>query len=397
MPSKINEIHDFKPARLVKGSMKSQPYFYVEFSAFDAISGKLRRKRITQINSIENLEQREIAGNKLVSEINELLLKGYHFNDVKSKDIERHQIAKVGNKVYTLEKALEYAYEIKMLELAKKSIANYKHAKNYLLKFSDYQSLRHQPISFIEKSFAFEFLDYLRVIQKLKGQTINAIISQCKGLFAVLVEREIVGENIFRVVRKQKEIKSIQNIAYAPDQIKKLKEFLQEHDLFLWNFCQFVFYSFMRPNEIRQLTFSNVNLEKRYIYLSAEKSKTKRERYVFINDSFLEVLRDLLSKVENENHLIFNKNSDTPTKPMGTNTLSNQYRIYLDKLNFEKHFTIYSWKHTGNVMAYKSGIDIYSLMKQNGHTSVDTTLKYLKSLGLVMDKELTDKFNLLKI
>src|SRR5690606_27800969 len=163
---------------------------------------------------------------KLVTEINELLVKGYHFNEIKFKELESHKIVSVKNKVYTLDSALEFAFEIKKSELAKKSIANYKHSKNYLLKFSDYQSLRHQPIRLLDKSFAFEFLDYLRVVQKLKGQTINAIISQCKGLFAVLVEREIIEENIFRVIRKQKEIKSFQNIAYSNEQIQALKKYL---------------------------------------------------------------------------------------------------------------------------------------------------------------------------
>ena len=58
---------------------------------------------------------------------------------------------------------------------------------------------------------------------------------------------------------------------------------------------------------------------------------------------------------------------------------------------------MYSWKHTGNVTSYKNGIDIYSIMKQNGHTSIDTTMKYLKTLGLIIDTDFTNKFDKIRI
>ena len=70
-----------------------------------------------------------------------------------------------------------------------------------------------------------------------------------------------------------------------------------------------------------------------------------------------------------------------------------KYRQVLNSLNFDDHFTLYSWKHTGNVTAYKNGIDIYAIMKQNGHTSIDTTMKYLKTLGLIIDIDFTNKFD----
>ena len=45
----------------------------------------------------------------------------------------------------------------------------------------------------------------------------------------------------------------------------------------------------------------------------------------------------------------------------------------------------------------KNGIDIYAIMKQNGHTSIDTTMKYLKTLGLIIDTEFTNKFDKITI
>lgn len=396
-PNILKHFFDYKEAKLVKGTTKGDPKYYVEFSAFDAVLGRLRRKRIYTINSIKNLEQREIAGERLVTEINELLKNGYHFNDVKKKEIDSKLLEIKTAKYYTLESGLNYALKIKKAEIAVKSYANYKHSKNYILKFADYQSLRHSNIKNIPNEFPYLFLDYLRDIQKLQGQTINAIISQCKGLYRLLSEREIVGENIFKKIRKQKEIVTSQNQAYSPEQIEKIKNRLIDRDPLLWDFCQFIFYSFMRPNEIRQITKSNIDLKKNIIYLSAEKSKTKRERYIHINKAFKKVIENMEIDNLKTEFLLFNINNETRTKPIGTNTFMTRYRKHLDILEIPKNYTLYSWKHTGNVTAYKNGVDIYSLMKQNGHTSIDTTMKYLKSLGLVMDQELLLKFDSLKI
>ena len=96
-------------------------------------------------------------------------------------------------------------------------------------------------------------------------------------------------------------------------------------------------------------------------------------------------------------NLLFYLNKENPNKIIGTNTLADRYRKELDFLNFDKCYTMYSWKHTGNVTSYKNGIDIYAIMKQNGHTSIDTTMKYLKTLGLIIDTDFTNKFDKITI
>jgi integrase len=45
--------------------------------------------------------------------------------------------------------------------------------------------------------------------------------------------------------------------------------------------------------------------------------------------------------------------------------------------------TLYSWKHTGVVQAYKNGVDIKAIQLQCRHYSIEQTDVYLKSLGFV--------------
>ena len=55
---------------------------------------------------------------------------------------------------------------------------------------------------------------------------------------------------------------------------------------------------------------------------------------------------------------------------------------------YNGELTLYSWKHTGNCNAYRAGVDIYSLMTQNRHASLDQTENYLRSMGMRISKEL---------
>lgn len=50
-----------------------------------------------------------------------------------------------------------------------------------------------------------------------------------------------------------------------------------------------------------------------------------------------------------------------------------------------KGYPLYSWKHTGAVNAYRSGIGIKQLQRLLRHSTVQMTDIYLKSLGLKTD------------
>lgn len=143
-----------------------------------------------------------------------------------------------------------------------------------------------------------------------------------KSLFQVLVDREIILNNPFKNFKKHKEYGSRKNLAFNEDQISEIKKNIEEKDPELWLFIQFIYYCFLRPNEIRQL-------EHRYIH--------PVEKQIFIPSNI-------------------SKNG--------------------------KDYTLYFWKHSGVIAAYKAGVDIKTIQSQCRHHSLEQTDIYLKSLGL---------------
>jgi hypothetical protein len=51
--------------------------------------------------------------------------------------------------------------------------------------------------------------------------------------------------------------------------------------------------------------------------------------------------------------------------------MSERHKNIIDKLEFDNRCTLYSWKHTGVVMAYKAGVDI-KVYKDNAGTVAST-------------------------
>ena len=51
-------------------------------------------------------------------------------------------------------------------------------------------------------------------------------------------------------------------------------------------------------------------------------------------------------------------------------------------------YTLYSWKNTGAVMMYKEGVKMKYISLYMGHSSIEITDEYFKSLGIddVMDE-----------
>jgi integrase len=56
--------------------------------------------------------------------------------------------------------------------------------------------------------------------------------------------------------------------------------------------------------------------------------------------------------------------------------------MFLDSIDLPKGYTFYSWKNTGAVMMYKNGVKMKYISLLMGHSSIEITDIYFKSLGI---------------
>jgi len=226
------------------------------------------------------------------------------------------------------------------------------------------------------------YVDYMTSVKKYSPTTTLNHISTLHLIFNHMVKREYLSENPFQNVDKPKKVESKQNIAYTNDEIQLIKNEAIISNPQLWNILQVIYYTYLRPVEITRLKIEHILLDKKKIFVPGEISKNKKSSFLEIPSHLISVFEDL--KNYPKHFYVFGKNGEPSEKKIGNNWMGRKHSEILEKVGItEKGKTLYSWKHTGVVEAYKNGIDIKSIQLQCRHHSIQQTDTYLKSLGFV--------------
>jgi integrase len=373
--SSLEMMYPFKKAKLNDCNSALDKRWYIEFYAWDVQQSKLLRKRFYEINNYDTIKDRRNYARRIIGEINDLLDQGYHFDVNKaSPEPENRSTAS-----YNVEEAVEHALVLKKPSLRVSSYASYKSTVKIFTRWTAKSRISVTDIVYFDKLRAIHFDDYLIGQCGYSAKTVNGHIAYMKSLFQVLVEREIIATNPFKGVAKHKESASSRNLAFSENQIEKIKEIIEEKDPMLWMFIQFIYYCFLRPNEIRQLEHRFINLEEKKIYVPGNVSKNGKDGYVSIPDTFCGLLNES-EYFNQEDRYVFQ--AKFKTIPVSKNVMGYRFRKLVKELNLGKDYTLYSWKHSGVVAAYNAGVDIKTIQNQCRHQSLEQTDIYLKSLGL---------------
>lgn len=89
---------------------------------------------------------------------------------------------------------------------------------------------------------------------------------------------------------------------------------------------------------------------------------------------------------------MFGKNGEPGQVPCGQNTYYHKHRMILNNLKTNGNYTLYGWKHTGNIRAITLGISERELQQQNGFKENRTLEIYLRLLSAYYSSEIYDKF-----
>lgn len=161
---------------------------------------------------------------------------------------------------------------------------------------------------------------------------------------------------------------------------QQLGNYMATHAPELLLFSQFIYYSFLRPKEIRFLKVSDILWDSMRIQVRTDVAKNGKAQYATIPNAFAPIVRENFMH-RSPGAFLF-PSPKVPTRPISYNTMSRRFRKVLDHFGYGHDFALYSWKHTGVVNAYNSGVRIKELMTLLRHSSLDYTNRYLTELGL---------------
>ncbi len=225
---------------------------------------------------------------------------------------------------------------------------------------------------------------YLEVCKKSKTTQAHAI-GACVWFYSKLKKEspllDVVRPKVCKVPFK----------AFSDHDRMKLAALMLEEDFELYLFTRFIMYAFIRPEELRQLKLSAIDIKEETITVPGAISKNSMTQTVHLVPP--------LKKILIEHNVLTNKTITDPIftaldgKVRHAQYFRRKHVAYLKKHGYDTAvYKLYSWKHTGNIAAVKSNISHYYLQKQNRHATFKQTEDYYRALGVMELKKEGENF-----
>ena len=192
-------------------------------------------------------------------------------------------------------------------------------------------------------------------------------------------------------------IKKLQNnstpAAYFQDNHKiVLKKKINEVSPQLWQVCQCIYFTLIRPGELRLLKISDIDLENGTIIVRAAISKNKKTEPVAIPNEFLKVLLDMNILDYPSDFYLFGSKGVPSETACRKDYFQKKHLEILRTLKFDTtRYKLYSWKHSGAVAMVKSNIHIKFIQIQGRWHDLDQVNSYLRQLGTMDMSEVKNK------
>ncbi|HRI58347.1 MAG TPA: tyrosine-type recombinase/integrase [Saprospiraceae bacterium] len=373
-----------KPPKLVRGSWK----WMIEWEEFvPGTTTKVRVRKTYDLNRayfISNPALRESRAQEILAEKQ---------NEYSAPAQKQHVIALLGStQIY---EAVHVALRVKCATDREHTRITYTSFTNIFCEWLKEMGWLEMPVTAFDRSKAKAFLDWVLLERKTRkgaavgGRTYNNYIINLRSLFYELVNREYIAVNPFANHPKRKEEQKLRH-AFTQEDSDIIADYVYRHNRPVYLAILLISHCGMRLSELRRLRARDIDLERGLIVMGGDQTKNRERAFITIPTVALDTLRAFdLHKIPGQ-HLIFGiEFRPHPRKAVGRNTISDRFREMLramvDKgiLSSAEGYTAYSWKDTGAMAMVRSGMDILAIQKHLRHKSLDTTQRYLQSLGII--------------
>lgn len=360
--------------------------WYIEYYIWNIDYQKLKRVReYSGFKDFQTDKGRRIYAKKRIREINsnlaycaimEMPYPGY-LQEQERLHAQKEQFVQR----YTLKSALDFIVPISYPETRnKKTRSTMDHIAADFVSFCAKRGIPDHDINLIKKVHAQTYVDYMSTEMDYHANTVINKYAKTKALFSKLEAREIIKSNPFSKLELPKAVITTRNEAFTEIEQQKIKKTAIEVNPPLWSIIQTIYYCYIRTTEMQKLRIENILLDSQKIFIPGTISKNGKAEHVVIPDPLIKQFEKMELHKYPSDYYLYGKNGIPGATKMPSNWIGNSHKKILDDLKITGK-TFYSWKHTGVVEAYKSGIDLKSIQMQCRHASIEQTDQYLKSLG----------------
>lgn len=353
--------------------------WYVDFLCYDPVDGKMRRKKF-MLDSIEKISLRKKRAAEIIATVTTKLRNGWNpWADASSE----RQYAK-----FTDVTALYMKYIDKLTAnntLKKKTAYDYQSRMNML---QEYNQSRAVPIVYIyqfDQAYMSDFLDYILLDRDATARTRNNYRTWLSAFCSWLQEKKYIEKNCVEQIKCLVEGEKIRS-AFTPQDLARLRNYLNETDKHFLLACMMEYYTFIRPDELSNIRLKDIYIKEQKVFVSSTISKNRRDGMVGLNDSLIRLMVELATFDNPSDCYLFGRDFRPSTKKAD----SRIFREYFNKvrafLRFPRCYQFYSLKDSGiRDLANAAGIVV--ARDQARHSDISTTNKYLKGSSLTVHEE----------
>ena len=362
-----------------KGSNKAieqaKQTWYIDFSFYNHIDGKMRRFRITKDgNRIKDPVTKLNYFNNLLAAYKELLEGGYNPCDERSNEKMKKTIISL-----TLDEAKQKFDEYQQGKGSrKKTIQTY---TSKLAMFIEHFGA-HRKVNEVTDYDITSFLNQAEREKEWTGVTYNLARIVLNNFFKYLTVNRYVASNPVSGIETRKELKTELHTVFSDEDFIKIMKWLKEHDPYCLFFVKMIYYTCIRPKELRQLQLKHIDIKSNTITVPANIAKNKKALPVHIDEALMKELEQLqLSQYPETYYLLGSTSKIVGKQQIGENTPYYRFQRCLKELGLvDKNYTMYSFKHLSNKKKALNGWSLAEICKANRHSSLVETETYLKDL-----------------
>ena len=252
---------------------------------------------------------------------------------------------------------------------------SYKSGCNVLREYLEARLSGCRSIDF-NKVHALEFMSYLQNERGVSNKTYNNYLKQMRLLFEWMIMHCYCKEDPFKTIRaRKKEVK--RRVTIGQDRRGDIQRYLEEHDPQFLIFVEMVFFSLMRPMEIRRCRVGQLHLDEHYVHIPADQAKCWRERVAPLSDELTGRLRSYLAEHAHrpEDYLFGSWFRPGPTMT-SHKAIWKRWNRVVQALGLEDGQTVYSLRDSGIVDMLHAGVDDLTVMQAAGHHDLSITSVY---------------------
>lgn len=355
-------VTDYLPAIVKKNSHG----WYVEYQVVNPSTGKMKRYR-QQLNNLRKhyarLSDFKEHCNRIVCTINAKLAGGW-------SPVGEN----INTRLYTpLSMVISDYLDEKSAELRPDTMRSYRSFCTSFGKWVEETAPGCQAVLF-NKVLAIRYLDYCFKERKLKGRSWNNRLKSASALFSWAVEKCYCKENPFAGIKTKREEEK-KRVLVPPEARIRISDWCRDHNPGLLIVSHLVYSSLIRPKEIRGIRVGDVFLDKHYIHIRPEVSKTHYARFSSLSPELEEALSGWIGNAKSSDYLI-GRDYRSCSIQQSNSRFVKDWEKMRNALDLPEEMQLYSLRDTGINEMLKSGIDPLTVMQHADHHDLSITTRY---------------------